>query len=1581
MRRLAGRYVCGAAAALLVGGTLAIVTSVTPAFAAGTLTASPTSSATWATGVPYAQTSPAPTGPQDLATGGTATAPAGITLTAKTCPSGTGVTYNSGPSSGPGIVVSGAPAGLTVYSYGASNTAASSTATLGQTSTIPDGSYPLMITAYSGGASCTAAALSYTLNVQNAVFSTVGGGASGTTLGFYDDSYNQSNGQTVDAVDSDTSGTESFSVTSSSGTGFACYDNNAPVTDSFPNTVTDPTPYDHECNIQAAPGDNDDSGVVGASAYPPQTISVSETDPTYTNNTSPNYTVTVYNPPICGVAPGTTGSLSGTNDATYMTAGDPTIAEACYDGASGPASTLLTGISSAGGTVFANSSPIDGSGGTALTIMAGPGFNWTGGDGSGEADVDTGTAGLNKQAWDYTVASVTVTGGSNQLTVSSGGFPNVFDGMVISGTDIPAGTTVLLISGNTLTMSAQATATPAAETVSFYATTTAGPPSLLTTNASSVASEASFKSSGDGLNTCPPPPADIDAGLPFCFEEYETTGAGPSASQVALDYTGQSLPNTPTVAASPGSGQIGSSIGITDSPGACPATIGSGTTNFLGSSYNCWFARAGDATPVTVTVGGVSQTVTPTSAPAGDVSEGDYTVDGPSDTATYDGAGTITLMNVTGSSNMVSCSATSAGTATAPYSDLLGDGVSGTDIPVGTEVTNVVNSGSGTCSLTLSNAATATPAAETLTFTNVVLNPPQLNASFTLAPGTPTGEQTVDVCEATTPNNGNDWEFGLQWLAPSGGNNLTYVSGSSGPTQVCTTTTIDVLTTNSSTTSAPAGPSIVLGNSNTDVATVSGNDGTPTGSVDFYTCPENVSPCTPTTPGVVPDPANPVSLVGGSATSSSFTPDSTGTWCYAAVYSGDSNYSGSSDESTDECFTVDPASSTTLSTPTSASIVLGESNSDSAAVTGNDSAVGAPAATGSVDFYTCPENVTPCTPTTPGVVPDPANPVALSGGGATSSYFTPDSTGTWCFAAVYSGDSNYNGSSDESTDECFTVDQTGSTTVSTPTSSSIVSGDSNTDMATVMGNDAAANAPAPTGTVDFYWCPVNVSPCTPTTPGVVSDPANPVPLVGDSATSSSFTPDSAGTWCYAAVYSGDSNYTGSSDESTDECFTVAAASSTTVSAPTNSSISLGGSNSDVATVNGNDTYGTPTGSVDFYQCPENVSPCTPTTPGVVPDPANPVSLVAGSATSSSFTPDSAGTWCYAAVYSGDSNYTGSSDESTDECFTVNQVGSSSVSAPSSSTASLDGPNSDTVLITGDDGAGDAPYPTGTVTFYTCGENVEPCTSALWHQLGSPVTLGTGAGNTNSAISATFDNTSPGTWCFAAVYSGDANYTGSSDEGADECYTVSQDTSSTISAPVNTNITEGQSNADEATVTGNSSVGAPTGTVKFYQCGPTATETSCASGTQVGGAVNLTTSGSDTATAASAAFTPPDSPSSIGYWCFRAVYSGDSNYLGSTDNTVDECFYVTGPLTITTTSPLPDGVKHSFYSVQLDAVGGTGAYTWSSGGTLPPGLSVSASGLLSGTPTHKGTYTFKIKVKDSTSPHPEKAKESVTLTIT
>ncbi len=1222
------------------------------------------------------------------------------------------------------------------------------------------------------------------------------------TADIYDSGYNQDNTSVITVTDSNGGITVPTIKSATPGTGFTC---------GAPTTLTGTTA---SCTITAAPSEGDDSGVIGANGTS-NTVTVSETDGTGTF--TQNETIVVYPAPICAVAPDGTGSLAGTTDVTYTTSGDPTDAEACDDGAIGPASTLLTGISASGGTIFTGANAIDAAGGLSLTIMSGPGFNWTGSAGSGEADVDTGTAGISKQTW--------------------------------SG-----------------------------------ATTSAPPPSTMT-SASTVASEASFKS-GDPLDECPPPPAMIDAGMPFCFEDFEYSGAGPSAAQAALEYSGQSVPTstTPTVALSRSSGSIGQSVNITDASGACPSTIGTGSSNFLNGSYSCWYGRAGDSTPVTVTVGGKSATVTPTVPANGDVSEGFYSVDGPSDTATYDGAGTVTLMNVTSGHNTVTTSATSAGTATSPYNDLLGDGVSGTDIPVGTEVTNVVNNGNGTWTFTLSNNATATPAAETLTFSAVTLNPPQLNAGFSIPAGTPTGPQTVKVCETTATESGNDWEFGVQWMVPTG--SLSYLSGNSGPTQVCDSSTIDVTTATSSTTSTPTHSSVALGGTNTDGATVTGSVSglDPTGTVSFYACAEGVSPCTPSG-----SPFDTESLSGtanpASVTSAAFTPTSAGTWCFAAVYSGDGNYAGSSDQSADECYTVTTAPSSTTSTPTHSSVALGGTNTDGATVTGSVSGLDP---TGTVSFYACAEGVSPCTPSG-----SPFDTESLSGtanpASVTSAAFTPTSAGTWCFAAVYSGDGNYAGSSDQSADECYSAGAATSSTTSTPTHSSVALGGTNTDGATVTGSVSGLD---PTGTVSFYACAEGVSPCTPSGSPFdtesLSGTANPA-----SVTSAAFTPTSAGTWCFAAVYSGDGNYAGSSDQSADECYTVTTAPSSTTSTPTHSSIALGGTNTDGATVTGSVSGLDPTGTVSFYACAEGVSPCTPSGSPFdtesLSGTANPASV-----TSAAFTPTSAGTWCFAAVYSGDGNYAGSSDQSADECYTVTTAPSSTTSTPTHSSVALGGTNTDGATVTGSVSGLD---PTGTVSFYACAEGVSPCTPS-----GSPFDTESLSGTANpaSVTSAAFTPTSAGTWCFAAVYSGDGNYAGSSDQSADECYSAGAATSSTTSTPTHSSVALGGTNTDGATVTGSVSGLDPTGTVSFYACAegvsPCTPSGSPFDTESLSGTANP-------ASVTSAAFTP----TSAGTWCFAAVYSGDGNYAGSSDQSADECYTVTTAPSSTTSTPTHSSV--------------------------------------------------------------------------
>jgi hypothetical protein len=69
-----------------------------------------------------------------------------------------------------------------------------------------------------------------------------------------------------------------------------------------------------------------------------------------------------------------------------------------------------------------------------------------------------------------------------------------------------------------------------------------------------------------------------------------------------------------------------------------------------------------------------------------------------------------------------------------------------------------------------------------------------------------------------------------------------------------------------------------------------------------------------------------------------------------------------------------------------------------------------------------------------------------------------------------------------------------------------------------------------------------------------------------------------------------------------------------------------------------------------------------------------------------------------------------------------------------------------------------------------------------------------------------------------------------------------------------------------------------------------------------------------------------------------------------------------------TTNLPAGTVVSPYSNTIDEVGGTGTLTWSiTAGALPPGLSLSQLGVVSGTPTAPGNYNFTVQVTDSASP--------------
>ncbi|MBV8842327.1 MAG: putative Ig domain-containing protein, partial [Bryobacterales bacterium] len=111
------------------------------------------------------------------------------------------------------------------------------------------------------------------------------------------------------------------------------------------------------------------------------------------------------------------------------------------------------------------------------------------------------------------------------------------------------------------------------------------------------------------------------------------------------------------------------------------------------------------------------------------------------------------------------------------------------------------------------------------------------------------------------------------------------------------------------------------------------------------------------------------------------------------------------------------------------------------------------------------------------------------------------------------------------------------------------------------------------------------------------------------------------------------------------------------------------------------------------------------------------------------------------------------------------------------------------------------------------------------------------------------------------------------------------------------------------------------------------------------------------------------PTTPGAYLFliKVVDNGNSSNVGHREFTL-----VVTPINITTGGGLPYGdVGTSYGPVTLAATGGTGALTWTlppyngaSQNVLPPGLTLSSTGVISGTPTESGWFFFNVVVTDA-----------------
>ncbi len=546
---------------------------------------------------------------------------------------------------------------------------------------------------------------------------------------------------------------------------------------------------------------------------------------------------------------------------------------------------------------------------------------------------------------------------------------------------------------------------------------------------------------------------------------------------------------------------------------------------------------------------------------------------------------------------------------------------------------------------------------------------------------------TVPDSVSNTPSPAGPYSFQASY---SGDGNNTAVSSACEPFSVtkASPTISTVLTTNP----------IAVGGSTSDSATVAGGFSS-SGTVTYSYFQGSVCAGPGTTVGL------PVTMTSGLVpSSSSQTFSSAGPYSWNAVYNGDANNNAVA--SACEPLTVNKASPVISTTLSANPVTVGGSVSDSATMTGGFQAGG----TVTYNWFTGNTCI--------GTANSVSTVSVVSGNIPSSLARTFNSAGPYSWNAVYSGDANNNGG--QSSCEPLTVNPTTGITISTTlSSSSITVGGSVTDSATLTGVTSGAG-----GTVTYNSFLTASCTGTPTVVSTVTVTNGAVP--GSVAK----TYNSASSFSWNAVYSGDANNGGAPSACESLAVNQAIPSMTTTVSGNNTPV--GTPVHDSATLsNGFNAGGTVTYTL-FSDAGCTVSgvviSTVSVTNGIIPD-------------SSAVSPTPSGAFGFQALYSGDANNKLAAGVC--EPFNVLKVSPGITTTLSLTTIPVGSSVFDSAIMTGGFQLG------GSVTYvFFLGSS---CTGTST-TVGSPVTVTNGL--VPSSISQTFNGA--GAYRWSAVYSGDAN---------------------------------------------------------------------------------------------------------------------------------------------------------------------------------------------------------------------------------
>lgn len=107
-----------------------------------------------------------------------------------------------------------------------------------------------------------------------------------------------------------------------------------------------------------------------------------------------------------------------------------------------------------------------------------------------------------------------------------------------------------------------------------------------------------------------------------------------------------------------------------------------------------------------------------------------------------------------------------------------------------------------------------------------------------------------------------------------------------------------------------------------------------------------------------------------------------------------------------------------------------------------------------------------------------------------------------------------------------------------------------------------------------------------------------------------------------------------------------------------------------------------------------------------------------------------------------------------------------------------------------------------------------------------------------------------------------------------------------------------------------------------------------------------------------------SPTGAGVYNFTITATDSSTGAGPYTGAQAYTLNIAQPTITLAPTSLSNATVGAAYSAAITASGGTLAYTYALNGTLPAGLTLSSAGVLSGTPTAGGTFTFDVTATDS-----------------